>query len=75
MTTAKVLTSIAAVCLWVVQAMAADGLITLRSRYSPKETMQRLETEVKAKGLTVLLVSITRPVRQKLDCHCGQPSF
>ena len=53
MTTAKVLTSIAAVCLWVVQAMAADGLITLRSRYSPKETMQRLETEVKAKGLTV----------------------
>jgi uncharacterized protein (DUF302 family) len=53
MTTTKVLTLIAAVCLWVVQAMAADGLITLRSSYSPQETMERLETEVKAKGLTV----------------------
>ena len=53
MTTTKVLTLIAAVCLWVVQAMAADGLVTVRSSYSPKETMKRLETEVKAKGLTV----------------------
>ena len=33
--------------------MAADGLVTLRSSYAPKETMKRLETEVKAKGLTV----------------------
>jgi uncharacterized protein (DUF302 family) len=33
--------------------MAADGLITVRSNYSSKETMKRLETEVKAKGLTV----------------------
>ena len=33
--------------------MAADGLITLRSSYGPKETMNKLETEVKAKGLTV----------------------
>ena len=33
--------------------MAADGLITLRSSHGPKETMNRLETEVKAKGLTV----------------------
>jgi uncharacterized protein (DUF302 family) len=33
--------------------MAADGLITIRSSYEPKETMNRLETEVKAKGLTV----------------------
>jgi uncharacterized protein (DUF302 family) len=33
--------------------MAADGLLTVRSSYSPKETMKRLETEVKAKGLTV----------------------
>jgi uncharacterized protein (DUF302 family) len=53
MTTTTVLTLIAAVCLWVVQAMAAEGLITVRSSYSPKETMKRLETEVKAKGLTV----------------------
>jgi uncharacterized protein (DUF302 family) len=34
-------------------AMAAEGLITLRSNYGPKETMDRLEAEVKAKGLTV----------------------
>jgi len=33
--------------------MAADGLVTLGSSYAPKETMKRLETEVKAKGLTV----------------------
>ena len=33
--------------------MAVDGLINLRSSYGPKETMNRLETEVKAKGLTV----------------------
>ena len=33
--------------------MAADGLITLRSKYGPKDTMDRLENEVKAKGLTV----------------------
>src|SRR5215470_15804623 len=33
--------------------MAADGLTTLRSRYGPTETMNRLETEVRAKGLNV----------------------
>ena len=33
--------------------MAADGLITLRSSFGPEETMQRLEAEVQAKGLTV----------------------
>ena len=33
--------------------MAADGLITLRSAFGPEETMQRLEAEVQAKGLTV----------------------
>src|SRR5262249_42876338 len=49
----KVFALIAAICLWEVQAMAADGLITLRSSYGPKETMNRLETEVKAKGLTI----------------------
>jgi len=44
---------IAIVCLWGVQAMAADGLITVRSSYGPKDTMNRLEAEVKAKGMTV----------------------
>jgi uncharacterized protein (DUF302 family) len=43
----------AIVCLWGVQAMAADGLITVRSSYGPKDTMNRLEAEVKAKGMTV----------------------
>ena len=33
--------------------MAADGLITLRSAFDPKETMRRLEAEVRAKGMTV----------------------
>jgi len=33
--------------------MAADGLITLRSSYGPKDTMTKLEAAVKAKGLTV----------------------
>jgi uncharacterized protein (DUF302 family) len=53
MTRAKVVALIAAICLWEVQAMAVDGLISLRSSYGPKEKMNRLETEVKAKGLTV----------------------
>jgi uncharacterized protein (DUF302 family) len=33
--------------------MTADGLITLQSALGPKETMDRLEAEVKAKSLTV----------------------
>jgi uncharacterized protein (DUF302 family) len=44
---------IIAICLSGVLAMASDGLITLPSRFGPKETMERLEAEVKAKGLTV----------------------
>src|ERR1700736_3165653 len=39
--------------LWGAHAMAADGLITIRSSYGPEETMNRLEAEVRAKGLTV----------------------
>jgi uncharacterized protein (DUF302 family) len=33
--------------------MAADGLTTLRSSFGPKDTMNKLEAEVKAKGMTV----------------------
>jgi uncharacterized protein (DUF302 family) len=33
--------------------MAADGLTNLRSSYGPKDTMNRLEAEVRAKGMTV----------------------
>ena len=54
MTSTRIIfTLIAVMFVWGVQAMAADGLITLRSSYAPKDTMNRLETEVKAKGLTV----------------------
>jgi uncharacterized protein (DUF302 family) len=34
--------------------MAADGLMSIRSRNGPQETMKRLEAEVKARGMTVL---------------------
>ena len=33
--------------------MAADGLITMRSSHGPKDTMNRLKAQVKAKGMTV----------------------
>jgi len=33
--------------------MAADGLLTIPSSFGPKDTMARLETGVKAKGMTV----------------------
>jgi uncharacterized protein (DUF302 family) len=33
--------------------MAVDGLTTVRSGFGPKETMDRLAAEVKAKGMTV----------------------
>lgn len=33
--------------------MAAEGLTTIESRFGPKETLDRLEDDVKAKGLTV----------------------
>jgi uncharacterized protein (DUF302 family) len=33
--------------------MAADGMISVASSYGPKETMDRLMTEVTAQGLTI----------------------
>src|SRR5262249_14885903 len=36
-----------------VQAMPANGLVTMRSGFGPQETMKRLEAEVTAKGMTV----------------------
>ena len=33
--------------------MAVDGLITLRSAFDPKQTMSRLEAEIRARGMTV----------------------
>src|SRR6202163_1147807 len=34
-------------------AMLTDGLVTIPSSHGPEETMNRLETEVRAKGMTV----------------------
>ena len=33
--------------------MAAEGLTTIKSHFGPKDTMNRLEAEVKVRGLTV----------------------
>jgi uncharacterized protein (DUF302 family) len=33
--------------------MVAAGVVTVRSAHGPEETMNRLETEIRAKGLTV----------------------
>jgi uncharacterized protein (DUF302 family) len=38
---------------WGIRAMAADGLITLRSDFGPEATRNRLETEVRARGMTI----------------------
>src|SRR5215470_12724772 len=53
LTRIRVFTLTAVVFLSGVQAMAADGLTTISSSYGPKDTMNRLEAAVKAKGLTV----------------------
>jgi uncharacterized protein (DUF302 family) len=44
---------IAVIGLGGVHAMAAEGLITLRSHFGPEETMNRFEAEVHARGMTV----------------------
>src|ERR1700686_1329313 len=49
----KVFALTALICFWRAQAMATDGLITVRSSFGPTETMNRLEAEVRAKGMTI----------------------
>src|SRR5215510_3130796 len=49
----KLISIVAGTFLLGAHAMAADGLTTIPSSYGPKETMNRLEAEVKAKGMTV----------------------
>src|SRR6516225_10944619 len=44
---------IASISLLGAHAMAADGLTTIKSNFGPKDTMNRLEAEVKARGMTV----------------------
>jgi uncharacterized protein (DUF302 family) len=53
LTKGRIVVLTAVISLWGVQAMAADGLTTLRSSFGPKETMDKLEVQVKAKGMTV----------------------
>src|SRR5262249_59066043 len=52
-TISKLISIVAGAYLLGAYAMAADGLTTMASTYGPKETMDRLEAEIKAKGLTV----------------------
>ena len=52
-TISMLISIVAGTCLWGAHAMAADGLTTIASNYGPKETMDRLEAEIKAKGMTV----------------------
>ena len=52
-TITKLISIVVGTCLWGAHAMAADGLTTIASNYGPKETMDRLEAEIKAKGITV----------------------
>ena len=44
---------VVAMSVWGVEAMAVDGLVTIRSDRGPAETMNRLEAAVKERGLTV----------------------
>src|SRR5215468_8885956 len=53
LTTSVVAALTEAISLWGVQAMAADGLTTIKNSHGPKETMDRLEAAVKAKGLII----------------------
>ena len=52
-TISKLISIVAGAYLLGAYAMAADGLTTIASDYGPKETMDRLEAEIKAKGMTV----------------------
>src|SRR6266699_6659471 len=52
-TISKLISIVAGVFLLGAHPMAADGLTTIPSSFGPKETMDRLETEIKAKGMTV----------------------
>jgi len=61
----------ALMCFWGVQAMAVDGLTTIRSSHGPKDTMNRLEAAVNAKGLRA---SITRRGPRRSDYRCGRPN-
>src|SRR5262245_29529041 len=52
-TISKLISTVAGTSLWVAPVIAAAGLTTIPSSYGPKETMDRLEAEIKAKGMAV----------------------
>jgi hypothetical protein len=72
LTTYRIFALIAVICLSGVQAMAADGLTTLRSSHGPKDAMNRLEAEVKAKGMTVFARIDHAAGLQSWDNRCGR---
>lgn len=51
--TGKLAAAIVGIWLGGAIAMAADGLTTIPSSFGPKETMDRLEADIKSKGMTV----------------------
>jgi uncharacterized protein (DUF302 family) len=53
LTRVQVIALNAILCIWGVQAMATDGLITMRSSFGPEDTVRRLEAAVKARGMTI----------------------
>jgi uncharacterized protein (DUF302 family) len=55
--------------------MATDGLTTIPSSFGPKETTDRLEAEIKAKGMTVFARIDHAAGLQSSVCRCGQPSY
>jgi uncharacterized protein (DUF302 family) len=53
LTTSKFILIVAGACLWGAHVMAAEGLTTIPSNHGPKETMDRLEAEIKTRGMVV----------------------
>src|SRR5215813_2065863 len=49
----RALLLVIALCTSGAKAMAAEGLTTIKSKFGPKDTMNRLEAEVKARGMTI----------------------
>jgi hypothetical protein len=55
-------------------AMAAEGLTTIFSDFGPKETMDRLEAELKANGVTVFARIDHAAGLLRSVCRCVRPS-
>jgi hypothetical protein len=75
LTRVQVIALNAILCMWGVQAMATDGLITMRSSFGPQDTVRRLEAAVKAKGMTIFADIDHAAGPQRLGWRCGPPSY